>query len=294
MTEQTDRVPAPLLVLAAIVSVQFGAALATTLIASIGVAGSVTLRLVFAAAVLLVVVRPSLRGHSRSALLTVAGFGLTLAAMNVFFYSSLARLPIGVAVTIEFLGPLVLAAALSRRVADLLAVLAAGLGVALISGIVDTPWEQVRWDGLAFGFGAAVMWATYIVMSGRTGRAFPALDGLAMAMTVAALVVAPFGFGTVGGWHAGTLAAGLGIALLSSVVPYSLELLALRRMSARVFGVIMSLEPAVAALAGLAVLGQRLSGLQVLGMALVMLASALVLGLGAARPADPAVTDLGG
>ena len=291
VTSAADRVPAPVLVLAGIVSVQFGGALAQTLVPVIGAGGSVVMRLLFATALLLVIVRPRWRGHSRTAWLTVGAFGIALGLMNFTFYGSLAYLPIGVAVTIEFIGPLTLAAALSRRLVDGLAVLAAGVGVILISEALQTPLADLEWAGILLALTAGACWAAYIVLSGRTGALFPRLEGLALAMVVATVVTLPLGVGSIPDWTPQTLAKGLGIAVLSSVLPYSLELLALRRLSARVFGVLLSLEPACAALAGLLVLGQRLQPTQLLGMTLVVGASALVLGLGARKdPAESAAT----
>ena len=290
MTSAADRVPAPLLVLGGIVSVQFGGALAATLVPAIGAGGSVVMRLLFATVLLLALVRPRWRGHSRRAWLTVIAFGVALGLMNYTFYGSLAHLPIGVAVTIEFIGPLTLAAALSRRWVDAVAVAAAAGGVVLISEALQTPWDELEKTGIALALLAGGFWAAYIVLSGRTGAEFPKLEGLALAMVVATLVTLPFGVSSVPSWTGETLVKGLGIAVLSSVLPYSLELLALRRMSARVFGILLSLEPAFAALAGLIVLGQVLSATQLLGMGLVVTASALVLGLGARREPDPAET----
>jgi inner membrane transporter RhtA len=290
VTSAADRVPAPLLVLAGIVSVQFGGALAATLVPVIGAGGSVVMRLLFATVLLLAFVRPRWRGHSRRAWLTVAAFGVALGLMNYTFYGSLAHLPIGVAVTIEFIGPLSLAAALSRRWVDAVAVLAAGCGVVLISEALSTPLAELDTTGIALALLAGAFWAAYIVLSGRTGAEFPRLEGLALAMVVATLVTLPLGVTSVPSWTTELLVKGLGIAVLSSVLPYSLELLALRRLSAKVFGVLLSLEPAFAALAGLVVLDQVLSGTQLVGMGLVVTASALVLGLGARRDPDPAET----
>jgi inner membrane transporter RhtA len=195
-----------------------------------------------------------------------------------------------VAVTIEFIGPLSLAAALSRRWVDAVAVLAAGCGVVLISEALSTPLAELDTTGIALALLAGAFWAAYIVLSGRTGAEFPRLEGLALAMVVATLVTLPLGVTSVPSWTTELLVKGLGIAVLSSVLPYSLELLALRRLSAKVFGVLLSLEPAFAALAGLVVLDQVLSGTQLVGMGLVVTASALVLGLGARRDPDPAET----
>jgi inner membrane transporter RhtA len=278
MPVRAAGVPAPVLVLLAVVSVQFGGAIAATLVGAIGAAGSVTLRLLIGTVILLAFARPALRGHDRRAWTTVVLFGLALGGMNWSFYASLGRLPIGVAVTVEFLGPLTLTALLSRRPKDVAAVLAAAAGVVLISQALTTDLATLDLLGLGLALTAGAGWAAYIVLSARTGAAFSQLDGLALAMVVATAVVTPFGLASVGEWSAGVLLKGLGIAVLSSVLPYSLELLALRRLSAKVFGILLSLEPAVAALAGLLILHQRLGAWQLLGMALVVCASALVMG----------------
>ncbi|GAB3115963.1 EamA family transporter [Janibacter alkaliphilus] len=275
-----SAVPAPLLVLGGVVSVQFGGALAAILVPEIGAGPSVLLRLLVAAGLMLALTRPRVRGYTREQWLTVGAFGLALGLMNWSFYASLAHLPIGVAVTVEFIGPLTLATVLSRRPRDLLAVAAAALGVVLISEATELPLAELDWTGLALALAAGVCWAAYIILSGRTGAAFPQLDGLTFALVVASAVVLPaglVGWDQVGPRH---LAFGAGVAVLSSVLPYSLELLALRRLSAQVFGILLSLEPAVAALAGLVVLGQRLGPAQLVGMALVVSASVVVLGLG--------------
>lgn len=280
-------IPAPLLVLAAIFSVQFGGALAATLVPQIGAAGSVTLRMLFATTILMVVVRPRWRGHSRAEWRTVIAFGVALGLMNFAFYASLAYLPIGVAVTVEFIGPLMLAAVLSKRTADALSVLLAGVGIVLISEALTLPLDELPWRGLILAAAAGVCWAAYIIFAGRTGAAFDRLEGLALAMVVASVVTVPFGLSSVGSWTPEVVAKGLGIAVLSSVLPYSLELLALRRMTAQVFGIMLSLEPAVAAVAGLLILGQRLTAVQLAGMSLVVVASAVVLGFGARKePAE--------
>lgn len=287
--------PAPILVLGGIVSVQFGGALAQTLIPVIGAGGSVVMRLGFATALLLVLVRPRWRGHGRRAWATVIAFGLALGLMNFTFYGSLAHLPIGVAVTIEFIGPLILAAALSRRLVHAVAVLAAAIGVALIAQVFHVPFAQLSLVGIGLALAAGACWAAYILLSGRTGAEFPHLEGLALAMVVATVVVLPLGITSVPSWTGPLLLKGLGIAILSSVLPYSLELLALRRLSASVFGILLSLEPAVAALAGLLILGQRLQLAQLVGMALVVLASAIVMGTsrrGEETPQD--LTETGG
>lgn len=272
--------PAPLLVLGSIVSVQFGAALAATLLPLVGVTGSVALRLGIATVLLLAWARPSLRGHSRAAWLAVTSYGVTLGAMNLSFYGALQRLPIGVAVTIEFLGPLVLSAVLSRKPRDVGAVVLAALGVVLVSGAATTPWDRLDGIGILLGLGAGCGWASYIITSRQTGRHVAGLDGLALAMLLATVLVLPLGVAEGGSTllSGEALAKGAGIAVLSSVLPYSLELIALRRLPPNVFGILLSLEPAVAAAAGFIVLGQRLSAITLIGMLLVVAASVLVLG----------------
>ncbi|GAB49112.1 EamA family transporter [Mobilicoccus pelagius] len=288
MVTRRPHVPPLVLVLLAIGSVQFGGALAVTLLPLVGTLGSVTLRLAIAAAVMLAVLRPSVAGYDRHDWATVAAFGGALALMNTAFYASLTRLPIGAAVTVEFIGPLLLAAVLSRLARDLVAVGVAAVGVVLVSGVLGT---GARLDsvGVLLALLAGAAWAAYIVLSARTGRRFPKLDGLAFSMAVATVLVAPAGLVTAGArlWEPDALVRGLGIALLSSVLPYSFELLALRRMSAAVFGILLSLEPAVAALAGFLVLGQVLTGTQILGMVAVVAASASVTRREEPAPPEP-------
>jgi inner membrane transporter RhtA len=278
-------VPAPLLVFGGVVSVQFGAALAATLVPEIGAGGSVLLRITFSALILGVLARPALRGHSRQAWLTVVAFGVALGLMNWSFYGSLAHLPLGVAVTVEFLGPLVLTTVLSRRALDFVAVAAAGVGVLLISEALTVPLDELSWVGLLLAATAGVLWAAYILLSGRTGAQFEKLDGLALALVVSTVVVLPAGLTGTDVWTTEHVVKGIGLAVLSSLLPYSLELLALRRLAANVFGILLSLEPAVAALAGLIVLGQTLHLLQVVGLVLVVVASAIVMGV--RRPDEP-------
>src|SRR5688500_5791033 len=175
------------------------------------------MRLLFATGLLLAFVRPRWRGHSRRAWLTVTAFGVALGLMNYTFYGSLAHLPIGVAVTIEFIGPLTLAATLSRRWLDAVAVLAAACGVVLICEAFRTPFAELEKTGIVLALLAGAFWAAYIVLSGRTGAEFPKLEGLALAMVVATLVTLPFGVTSVPTWTGETLLKGLGIAVLSSV-----------------------------------------------------------------------------
>nr|WP_177324024.1 EamA family transporter [Streptomyces mirabilis] len=260
------------LVLAGGISVQFGGALAVTLIPRAGALGVVTLRLLVAAIVLMAFCRPKVRGHSRADWGTVVIFGLTMAAMNGLFYQSVARIPLGPAVTLEVLGPLVLSVLTSRRALNLLwAGLALG-GVFLLGGGGFSSLDPV---GVAFALSAGAMWAAYIVFSARTGRRFPQADGLALAMVVAAVAFLPLGIAESGTRliNPTTVALGGAVAVMSSVLPYTLELLALRRLPAATFAILMSLEPAVAATAGFLVLDQALSATEALAIALVIAAS---------------------
>lgn len=295
VTGRLERVPAPVLVLTGVVSVQFGAAVAITLIASHGSATAVLLRLGIGALLMVAFARPALRGHTPKQWRSAVTFGVILALMNSTFYAALGRIPLGVAVTLEFLGPLLLAAWTSRRRRDLAAVVAALAGVVLISGAWKASWERLDHLGLALALLAGVFWALYIIWSGRTGAAFPGVTGLTVSLVVAAVLCLPLGAAGLVALTGLDLGKGVLVALLSSVVPYGLELIALRRMSAQVFGVLMSTEPALGALAGLLVLGQRLAGWQVAGMALVVLASAVVLGSRRGPGPEPAeaAADLG-
>ncbi|MFH8800420.1 EamA family transporter [Streptomyces sp. NPDC017936] len=260
------------LVLAGGVSVQFGGALAVTLMPRAGALGVVALRLLVAAVVLLVVCRPRLRGHSRADWGTVVVFGVTMAAMNGLFYQAVARIPLGPAVTLEVLGPLALSVLASRRAVNLVWAGLALVGVFLLGG---GGFGDLDPAGAAFALGAGAMWAAYIVFSARTGRRFPQADGLALAMAVGALLFLPLGLAESGAKLADPVTLGLGasVALLSSVLPYTLELLALRRLPASTFAILMSLEPAIAATAGFLVLGQALSVMEAAAIALVVAAS---------------------
>ncbi|MCX4763011.1 EamA family transporter [Streptomyces sp. NBC_01275] len=263
------------LVLAGGVSVQFGGALAVTLMPRAGALGVVALRLLVAAVVLLVVCRPRLRGHSRTDWGTVVVFGITMAAMNGLFYQSVDRIPLGAAVTLEVLGPLALSVVASRRALNLVWAGLALAGVFLLSGGGGGGFGGLDLVGVAFALGAGAMWAAYIVFSARTGRRFPQADGLALAMAVGALLFLPLGIAEAGTKLLDPVTLGLGaaVAVLSSVLPYTLELLALRRLPASTFAIMMSLEPAIAATAGFFILGQALSVLQAAAVALVIAAS---------------------
>ncbi|MFJ3669976.1 EamA family transporter [Streptomyces sp. NPDC090106] len=260
------------LVLAGMVSVQFGSASAALLFPRAGALGTVAVRVAFAALLLLAVARPRLRGHSRADWTVVVGFGLALGGMNLLFYQAIARIPLGAAVTLEVLGPLLLSVLVDRRAAGLLWAALALAGVGLLGGGGFGGLDPV---GAACAVGAGALWAAYIVLNARAGARFPRLDGLAIALCVAALVSLPLGVASAGGalLEPGVLGLGLAIAVLSSGVPYTLELLALRRLSAATFAVLTSLAPAVAALAGYLVLGQGMTAAQCGAVALVVAAS---------------------
>jgi inner membrane transporter RhtA len=256
----------------AIASVQFGAAIAATLFARVGPAGAVLLRLATAALLLCALWRPRMRGLRREELVLAGAFGVVLGGMNLTFYEALHRIPLGIAVSVEFVGPLAVAVLGSRRRLD-------GVWIALaLAGIVALTRGRAHGlssVGLLFALAAGALWGTYIVLNARLGRTFPGSDGLALAMGVAALLALPLGIAD-GGAHlltAHALLLGAAVGVLSSAIPYSLELEALRRIAPPVFGVLMSLEPAVAALAGLVVLGQSLSARTLGGIALVIAAS---------------------
>ncbi|HEX8304150.1 MAG TPA: EamA family transporter [Jatrophihabitans sp.] len=271
---RTDALPPQVLLLVGIISVQFGAAFANTLFAEVGPAGVVLMRLVFASLVLLALTRPRLAGRSRRDLLAVAGFGLVLACMNWSFYESLNRLPLGPAVTVEFIGPLAVAIAGSRRLLDLLWVALAGGGVALLA--LGGSQGGLNPFGLLLAALAGALWAAYILLSQRVGSSSAGLDGLALALALGALVMVPAGVAQGGSelLRPGVLLGGLGVAVLSTLVPYSLELIALRRLAAAAFGLLMSLEPAVAAMAGVLVLDQQLMLRTAVAIVMVVVASA--------------------
>ncbi|WP_436496040.1 EamA family transporter [Actinokineospora sp. HUAS TT18] len=273
-------IPPTAQVLLGIISVQVGAAFAKQLFSVAGASGVVTLRLVFAAAVLLLIWRPSL--PAKRDLPIILGYGVVLATMNVLFYLSLERIPLGIAVTVEFLGPLAVALLGSRRLLDAVWALLAGGGVVLLAQ--TTGGADVV--GLLFALGAGVCWAAYILLTSALGSRSSDGSGLALAMACAGLVAAPFGIADAGSQLLSpmVLVVGLGVALMSSVIPYSLELEALRKIPPRVFGVLMSMEPAVAAVAGLLVLSEALTPLQWIAICCVVAASA-----GATRTARPDV-----
>lgn len=266
-----DRIPAVWLVIGGIFSVQSGAAIAKDLFPLVPPTAMVWLRLATSAVIFMAVVRPRFTGRTRPDWAVALGFGVSLLVMNWAIYQSFARIPLGIAVTIEFLGPLAVAVTGSRRRSDLAWVALAGVGVALL-GVSRT---SLSLTGVLFALLAAAAWAAYILLSAQTGRRWSGISGLAVASLVGAVVLAPPAVLEAGSTllRPEVLLLGLAVGLLSSVVPYSLELVALRRIPPRVFGILMSLEPAAAALAGMILLSEFLSGSQWLALVCVVAAS---------------------
>jgi inner membrane transporter RhtA len=280
------EVPAPLLVVGAAFSVQFGAAIATKAFDVVGPLGFVWLRVGFAALLLLALNARALRAAGRRPLRWVVAAGVAVACMNACFYQAIDRIPLGLATTIEFLGPLAVAVIGSRRAVDFLWVALAGAGVALLG----SPGVELDPVGLAFAFGAAVGWASYILIAKSMLGDWSVGTGLSLTLLVAALLLTPFGLASGGSDLADgrVLALGLAVAVLGSMLPFALELAALHQLSAAAFGILLSLEPAVAALAGAVVLAQVPSAVEALAVVLVIAASAGA-SLGARRVVPPDV-----
>jgi len=274
--DAAGAVPPTGLVLLSIGVVQFGAAIAKGLFAELGPTGTVFLRVGFAALALLILWRPSVGGHARGDYLTAGAFGLVLAAMNLTLYLALDRIPLGVAVTLEFVGPLGVAVAGSRRLLDLLWAMLAAAGILLLAPLNILGEVDLDPVGVALALLAGCFWASYILLSARTGSVFPGGTGLVIALCVGTVVLAPVGIsgGGLALLDPGLLLAGFGVAMLSSAIPFSFELEALRKLPARVFGVLMSLEPAVAALIGFVVLGEKLDLRALAAVVLVTVAAA--------------------
>jgi inner membrane transporter RhtA len=277
---RADRIPPTLLVLAAVSSVQLGGAFAKTVFDEIGPGGTAFLRVLFAALILAALWRPAVRGLSAAEWRLAVAYGFALVAMNLTFYEALDRIPLGIAVTFEFVGPLGVAIMGSRRPLDLVWVALAAAGILLLSDFGTADLDGL---GVALALLAGCFWAAYILLAVRVGRVYEGATGLTIGMCAGAVMLLPFGVAEAGGDLLSTeaVAVALAVAVLSSVIPYSLELEALRRMPAGVFGVLMSLEPAAAALAGFIVLDEGLATREVVAIALVVAASA-----GAARNAS--------
>jgi inner membrane transporter RhtA len=266
-----SRISPVWLVLGGILSVQFGAGVAKDLFDEIAPTSMVWLRLVASSLVLAAIARPALRGRSREDWLVALGLGITLGAMNWSIYQSFARIPLGLAVTIEFIGPLTIAVVGSRRARDLVWVALAAAGV----GLLGFGGGDLNVAGVLFALVAGAGWAAYILLSAQTGRRWPGLDGLAVASVIATVMLTPAAIAVGGGslLDPRVLALGAAVGLLSSVIPYSFEMTALRTIRPAVFSILMSLEPAAAALAGIIVLQEFLSPLEWLAVGCVIVAS---------------------
>ncbi len=267
------RASAVALVFAAACSVQGGAAVAKSLFPQLGPPGVVFLRLLFGSVALWAIARPELRGRSRADLRLVAALGVVLVSMNITFYEAIDRTPLGVAVTVEFLGPLAVAVLGSRKAVDLLWVVLAGAGVGLLA---DGGGAAVHPLGIVLAATAGLFWALYILLGVRVGRAFSGATGLAPAMVLGALLMAPWGILSAGHHlrDPQLVGAAVGVGLLSSALPWSLEIEAMRRLPPHVFSVVLSLEPALAALAGFVFLHEHLRSRSWAAIVLVVVASA--------------------
>jgi len=265
-------IPPQVLLLLSVLSVQLGAAVAKNLFPVLGSEGTVFVRIALAALIFLSLSRPRLRNYSWRDYILVLFFGITIAAMNSLFYAAISRLPLGIATTLEFIGPLSVSLIGSRRISDLVWIALAAAGIILLAPIGTGSLDPL---GVALALLAGAGWAAYILLNARIGQAFPGGSGLALSMTVAALLLVPFGATSIGHMAHDPLVLLLAIvmAVLSTVIPFSLELEALRRIPPRVFGVLMSLEPAVAALIGFVVLGETLGLRALIAMTLIIIAS---------------------
>ena len=264
------------LVLVGAFTVQYGSALATMLFPYVGPGTTVLMRVAFAAAIVALVFRPRwgmLRQASGRAWLLIGGYGASMSLMNLNFYHALELLPLGATVTIEFLGPLGLALLGSRRATDLLWAGLAVLGVVLITGFRFDMFSPL---GVSFALAAGVCWAVYLALAAKSSEVFPTREGLSFGLIAAAAVAVPFGIGGVSGGfeHPWVFLAGAGVAVLSTALPYAVDLVALTVVPTAAYGVLMSLEPAVAALSGWVVLGQQLSVVQWVALFMVVAASA--------------------
>ncbi len=265
--------PPPTLVILSVISTQVGSAFAKTLFGQVSPLGIVFLRVGLGAAILLAVWRPRLTAETRSRWRTVAGFSVALTLMNSLFYLAIARIPLGIAVALEFTGPLGLSVVKSRRWLDGLWAALAAAGVLLLAPIGDFTLD---WIGIVLALTAGMCWAAYILTSARVGQALPGIDGLTWAMALGACLLAPIGITSAGSalLQPNILLVAAGVALMSSVLPYSFELMALRHMPVNVFGVLLSLEPMAATLAGMVILGETLTVRSLLAVLLISTAAA--------------------
>lgn len=275
LARAAEAVPAPGLLVISIVSIQLGAAVAIDLFRVLGPVGTAFLRLAISAVLLLVLARRSIGSNTRRHAPSLLLYGAILGAMNLSFYEAISRIPLGIAVAIEFVGPLGLAAATSRRARDFAWIALAVLGILLLTPQIGSELDAL---GVALAGVAGLCWAGFTVMSQRIGRALPGTSGLAIAMLVAALVVLPveLAVGGLRGLDLGVLVAVVAVAILSTALPLSLEFAALKRMTARSYGILVTLEPAAAATVGAILLGQAMG---VPGLLAVVCVTAAALGV---------------
>jgi inner membrane transporter RhtA len=272
-TKKPLNIPAVPAVLLAVISFQGGASLAKGLFPVLGASSTTLIRVGLSAVILLAVNRPNVRNLTAQQWKAVIPYGVILGAMNLIFYLAIDRIPLGLGVTLEFLGPLMVAVFGSRRAMDVLWVVLAAAGIVLIA-----PWDTKAVDpvGVILALLAGAFWAAYILLGARTSKVLNDRDAVTIGMLFGTLVVLPFGIGS-GGLLRLTPAmslTGIGLALLSSAVPFTLEMSALRRIPARTFSILLSLEPAVAALCGLVFLHESLSFYEWIAVLLVVVASA--------------------
>ncbi len=262
----------PALGIGSMLSFQIGTALSVPLLLAVGPSSTTWLRLVGAATILWMASKPTPAAYSRRTLGAAGLLGVATYGMAVLYAEAIARVPLGMATAIQFTGPLTVAIAASRGLLDIVWAALAGLGVALLM-LTTAGWSADTF-GIAYAFAAAACWAAYIVLTKRVGQSFQGLQGLTVSLTVAALAATPSGIAQIRvGIHAWEIATALALGVLIPVLPYGLEMVALRRMSARAFGILMSADPAIASLVGLLILHQTLSVQKVMGIACVVFAS---------------------
>jgi inner membrane transporter RhtA len=267
------EIPAVPAVLLSIVSVQGGAAIAKGIFPVLGAVATSSLRIVLSAIILVIFNRPNVRNLTRAQWKAVALYGLTLGAMNIIFYMAIARIPLGLGVALEFIGPLVIALTGSKRAIDFLWVVLAAAGIILIE-----PWSNNGIDvvGVLLALLAGAFWAAYILIGGRISQIMDGSKAVTIGMIFASALVLPIAMaeGLLTRLRPGMLVSGLWLALLSSAIPFSLEMKALKKIPAKTFSILMSLEPAVAALCGLVFLHEYLTLYEWLAVALIIVASA--------------------
>lgn len=270
-----NTIPPPGLVLFSIVAIQVGAALATQLFPLLGASGTVAIRIIFSAILLSLATRNRIRTFGQTFVRhwgVLLIFGLCVAAMNFFFYQAIDRIPLGTAVAFEFVGPLGVAALTSRRLTHFSWIALAALGIVLLSPLSGANLDTT---GVIFALLAGVGWAIFIILASRVGSRIPGNDGLAMGMIIAAITMIPFAAPVVTTLFSNPLVllAGFGVALLSTTIPFTLEFEALKHLSARTYGVLVSLEPGVAAMVGALFLGERIGLQSAIAIACVVVAA---------------------